>query len=167
MPTLFNYSPESVNCLIGGFIQITGFVDGTFISVDKDEMPYSSIRMPDGTIARKNNNSQTYTITITLHNGADTNNLLTKMWQLDEATKGRGKFPLLIKDQSGSDLLFSTESWIEGIPSMTKSNAIDSRVWVIKSAYAVINIGGNESASGLLQDIANIAASALPGLGLF
>ena len=166
MPTLFSYIPESVNCLIGGIIPVEGFVDGTFISVDKDEMPYSSVRMPDGTVARKKNNSQTYTITITLHNGAETNNLLTKMWQLDELTD-RGKFPLLIKDQSGSDLLFSTESWIEGIPSMTKSNAIDSRVWVIKSAYAVINIGGNEEESSLLQDITNIAASALPGLGLF
>ena len=166
MPTLFSYIPESVNCLIGGIIPVEGFVDGTFISVDKDEMPYSSIRMPDGTVARKKNTSQTYTITITLHNGAETNNLLTKMWQIDELTD-RGKFPLLIKDQSGSDLLFSTESWIEGIPSLTKSNAIDSRVWVIKSAYALINVGGNEEESSLLQDITNIAASALPGLGLF
>ena len=166
MPTIFNYCPESVNCLIGGIIPVEGFVDGTFISVDKDEMPYSSIRMPDGTVARKKNTSQTYTITITLHNGAETNNLLTKMWQIDELTD-RGKFPLLIKDQSGSDLLFSTESWIEGIPSMTKSNAIDSRVWVIKSAYAIINIGGNEEQSDLINDIVNIAASALPGLGLF
>ena len=166
MPTLFSYIPESVNCLIAGFIPITGFVDGTFISVDKDEMPYSSVRMPDGTIARKYNNSQTYTITITLHNGAETNNLLTKMWQVDELTQ-IGKFPLLIKDQSGSDLLFSTESWIEGIPSLTKSNAIDSRVWVIKSAFATINVGGNEEVSSLLNDITNIAVSALPGLGLF
>jgi hypothetical protein len=166
MATLFNYVPESVNCLIANIIPIEGFVDGTFITVDKDEMPYSSVRMPDGTVARKYNNSQTYTITITLHNGAETNNLLTKLWQVDELTQ-RGKFPLLIKDQSGSDLLFSTESWIEGIPSLTKSNTIDSRVWVIKSAFATINVGGNEEASSLIQDITNIAISALPGLSLF
>lgn len=92
MATLFNYVPESVNCLIAGLIPITGFVDGTFITVDKDEMPYSSVRMPDGTIARKYNNSQTYTITITLHNGAETNNLLTKMWQVDEITQ-EASFP--------------------------------------------------------------------------
>mgnify|MGYP003412322668 FL=1 len=166
MPTLFNYCPESVNCLIAGMIPVEGFVDGTFISVDKDTMPYSSIRMPDGTIARKYLNSQTYTITITLHNGSETNNLLTKMWQVDELTQ-MGKFPLLIKDQSGSDLLFSTESWIEGIPSMTKSNAVDSRVWVIKSAYATINLGGNEEQSSIIGDIVNMAVSALPGLSLF
>lgn len=166
MPTLFSYIPEAVNCLIAGFIPIEGFVDGTFINVDKDVMPYTSISMPDGTIARKYTNSQTYTITITLHNGSETNNLLTKMWQVDELTQ-MGKFSLLIKDQSGSDLLFSTESWIESIPSLTKSNGIDSRVWVIKSAYAVINIGGNEEQSGLINDIVNSATSALPGLGLF
>jgi hypothetical protein len=88
------------------------------------------------------------------------------MWQVDELTQ-MGKFPLLIKDQSGSDLLFSTESWIEGIPSMTKSNAVDSRVWVIKSAYATINLGGNEEQSSIIGDIVNMAVSALPGLSLF
>ena len=166
MATIASYCPDIVDVLVAGIIKVEGFVDGTFVQIDKDEMPYSSIRMPDGTIARKHNNSQTYTLTITLHSAAEANNLFTKLWQLDELTQ-MGKFPIMVKDQSGSDLLFSTESWIEGIPSLTKSNAIDSRVWVIKSAYAVINIGGNESESALLQDITNIAASALPGLGLF
>ena len=166
MTTLFSYIPESVQCLVAGFIPITGFVDGTFITIDKDKMPYVSVEMPDGTMARKYNNSQTYTITITLHNGAESNNLLTKMWQVDEITQ-RGKFPLLIKDQSGSDLFFSTESWIEFIPSLVKSNSIDARTWIIKSAFAVMNVGGNEDQSDLLQDITNIALSALPGLSLF
>ena len=166
MTTLFSYIPESVQCLVAGFIPITGFVDGTFITIDKDKMPYVSVEMPDGTMARKYNNCQTYTITITLHNGAESNSLLTKMWQVDEITQ-RGKFPLLIKDQSGSDLFFSTESWIEFIPSLVKSNSIDARTWIIKSAFAVMNVGGNEDQSDLLQDITNIALSALPGLSLF
>lgn len=165
MPTLFNYIPESVNCLVAGIIPIDGYVDGTFISIDKDEMPFTDIRLPDGTVARRYNNSQTYSIAITLHNGAETNNLLTKLWQIDEITQ-RGKFPLLIKDQSGSDLFFSTESWIESIPTLAKSNGVDARTWVIRSANAVINIGGNEEPSSLIQDLVNSAISALPGLGL-
>lgn len=165
MPTLFNYIPESVNCLVAGIIPIDGYVDGTFISIDKDEMPFTVIRLPDGTIARRYNNSQTYSIAITLHNGAETNNLLTKLWQIDEITQ-RGKFPLLIKDQSGSDLFFSTESWIESIPTLAKSNGVDARTWVIRSANATINIGGNEEPSSLIQDLVNTAISALPGLGL-
>ncbi len=167
MATLFSYIPEAVSCLVAGMIPIEGYVDGTFITIDKDEVPFTSVRMPDGTIARRYNNSQTYTITITLHNGAETNNLLTKLWQLDEITQ-RGKFPLLIKDNSGSDLFFSTESWIESTPQMAKSNAIDARVWTIRSAFAVINFGGNEDQSSIINDIVNMAVSALPGLkGLF
>jgi hypothetical protein len=166
MAEIASYCPDIVTVLVAGFIKIDGFVDGTFVQIDKDEMPFSSVRMPDGTVARKHSNSQTYTITITVHSAAVANDLFTKLWQLDELDQS-GKFPLMIKDQSGTDLLFSTESWIESIPSMTKSNTIDSRTWTIKSAYSVVNIGSNEAQSDLINDIVNIAASALPGLGLF
>lgn len=166
MTEIASYCPDIVTVLVAGFIKVDGFVDGTFVQVDKDEMPFTSVRMPDGTVARKHSNSQTYTITITIHSGAVANDLFTKLWQLDELDQS-GKFPLMIKDQSGTDLLFSTESWIESIPSMVKSNTIDSRTWTIKSAYSVVNIGSNEAQSDLINDIVNIAASALPGLGLF
>lgn len=166
MAEIASYCPDIVTVLVAGFIKVDGFVDGTFVQIDKDEMPYSSVRMPDGTVARKHSDSQTYTITITIHSASTANDLFTKLWQLDELTQ-MGKFPLMIKDQSGTDLLFSTESWIESIPSMIKSNTIDPRTWVIKSAYSVVNIGSNEEPSTLVNDIVNIAASALPGLGLF
>lgn len=167
MSSLFTYSPESVNVLVAGFVDIKGFVDGTFIDVTKDEAPFKSVRTADGTIGRMHNNSSVYTITLTLHSGSTSNDLLTKLWQLDELSQ-MGKFPLLIKDHSGSDLLFSTESWIEGIPSLVKSGSVDSRVWVIKSANAQINIGNNSEPSGLVNDIINIATSALPGIsGIF
>ena len=166
MAEIASYCPDIVTVLVAGFIKVDGFVDGTFVQIDKDEMPYSSVRMPDGTVARKHSDSQTYTITITIHSASTANDLFTKLWQLDELTQ-MGKFPLMIKDQSGTDLLFSTESWIESIPSMIKSNTIDPRTWVIKSAYSVVNIGSNEEPSTLVNDIVNMAASALPGLGLF
>lgn len=164
---LFTYSPEEVSVLVAGFIPLAGFIDGTFINIDKDVMPFTSVRTPDGTVARLYNNDQTYTITITLHNGSESNELLTKLWQLDEISQ-RGKFPLFIKDNSGSDLFFSTNTWIEQVPSLIKSNSIDSRVWVLRSSQAVINIGGNGNVSSILEDIVNIATSALPAIeGIF
>lgn len=163
MATLFNYIPEEVNVLLAGILPLEGFVDGTFVSIDKDVMPFTSIRMPDGSVARKYVNSQMYTVTLTLHSGSDSNDILTKLWQLDEISQ-RGKFPILVKDSSGSDLFFSTTCWIETLPSLTKSNAIDSRVWVIRAASAVINIGGNGEPSSILNDLVNVATSALPAL---
>lgn len=158
---LFSYCPEEVNVLVAGFLPIKGFVDGTFINITKDVMPFSSARTPDGTVSRLYNNDQTYTIELSLYNGSQDNDILTKLWQLDEITQ-RGKFPLLIKDNSGTDLFFSTTSWIEQVPSMTKSASVDTRTWVLRSSQAIINIGGNEEVSSLINDLVNAASSALP-----
>lgn len=158
---LFSYCPEEVNVLVAGFIPITGFVDGTFINITKDVMPFTSVRTPDGTVSRMYNNDQTYTIEISLYNGSQTNDVLTKLWQVDEITQV-GKFPILVKDNSGTDLFFSTTTWIEQTPSMAKSSTVDTRTWVLRSSQAVINFGGNENVSSLINDLVNIATSGLP-----
>lgn len=162
--SIFNYNPDQVDVLVAGVIPVDGFVDGTFVSIDKDIIPSTAVRTPDGTVARVMNYDQTYTINITLHNGSESNELLTKLWQLDEITAGKGKFPLLIKDHSGSDLFFSTTTWIEKVPTLSKSSGVDQRTWVMRSAFATINIGGNGDVSSLLEDIANTITSALPAL---
>jgi hypothetical protein len=161
MASIANYCPDDVNVLVAGLLNIKGFVDGTFITIDKDVMPFKSVRTPDGTVARLYDNDQTYTIRITVHSGSNTNDFLTKLLLLDEITQ-RGKFPLLVKDLSGTDLFFSTTTWIEEVPSMVKSSGIDQRTWVLRSSQGVINYGNNEDPSGIIQDLVNIAAGALP-----
>lgn len=162
MAQLATYMPEEVTILLAG-IPVSGFIQGSFISVDKDVKPFTSKRTADGTVSRMYNNDQTYTITLTLYSGSDSNQLLTRLWQLDEITQ-RGKFPLMIKDGSGSDLFFSTTTWIEGIPSLVKSNQYEPRAWTLRSSSAIINIGGNGDAESILNDIVSIAASTLPSL---
>lgn len=162
MAQLATYMPEEVTILLAG-IPVSGFIQGSFISVDKDVKPFTSKRTADGTVSRMYNNDQTYTITLTLYSGSDSNQLLTRLWQLDEITQ-RGKFPLMIKDGSGSDLFFSTTTWIEDIPSLVKSNQYEPRAWTLRSSSAIINIGGNGDAESILNDIVSIAASALPSL---
>lgn len=164
---LFSYCPEEVNVLVAGFIPLKGFVDGTFVSITKDVIPFTSNRTADGVVSRLYNNDQTYTIEITLYNGSESNNVLTKLWQLDEITQV-GKFPLLIKDNSGSDLFFSTTTWIESPPVMNKSSTVDGRTWTLRSSQAAINFGGNEEISSIIGDLVNLATSALPGIqGVF
>jgi len=155
-----NYSPESVNCLAFG-IPLDGFAEGTFITITKDRIPYRTTETSDGSVARLYSNSQTYTISLTLHRGSTSNDVLTKLWQLDELTQ-RAKFPLFIKDLSGTDLFFSTNTWIEGIPSMVQSTNFDARTWTLRSSQAAINIGSNQDASGILQDLFNIASIGVP-----
>lgn len=163
MTELATYMPENVTVLLAGLIPVSGFIAGSFISITKDVRPFKSKRTTDGTVSRLYNNDQTYTITISLYSGSDTNDVLTKLWQLDEITQ-RGKFALIVKDGSGSDLFFSTTTWIEGLPSLVKSNQFETRTWELKSSSAIINIGGNGNSGSILQDLVNTAISALPSI---
>ncbi|MNF84770.1 hypothetical protein D3C84_671480 [compost metagenome] len=167
MADLMHYSPEDITILVAGFIPISGLIDGTFVTISKDLAVFSTARTSDGQVARLYSNDSTYTITITLQNTAESNDILTKLWQVDEISQ-MGKFPLMIKDQLGTSLFFSTTSWIESVPTMEYSTNISDRVWVIRSSQAVINFGANQERSSAIQDLANIVASSLPILeGLF
>lgn len=163
MATIATYTPEEVYVVIAGILNAEGFAEGTFINVSKDDPPYRSRTTADGATVRLYRNSQTYTVELTFHIGSTSNDFLTKLWQLDEITQ-RGKFPVLIKDGSGSDLFFSATSWIEGLPTMVKSTNFDTRTWRIKCSYAGVNFGSNNDESGLVQDLINIASSALPAI---
>lgn len=160
MTTLATYMPDACTFLAFG-IPLDGFVSGTFISVTKDVNPFTTVKTPDGTVARLYNSDQTYTIALTLYSGSDSNDVLTKLWYFDEITQ-RGKFPIFIKDGSGSDLFFSTTSWIESVPPLIKSDNFEARTWIIRSSQAIINIGGNGDASSILRDLTNLAISAVP-----
>lgn len=155
---LANYCPEDINCLAFG-IPLNGFAEGTFITISKDKVPYGTTETADGLTARLFTNSQTYTIQLTFHRGSTSNDILTKLWRLDELTQ-RAKFPLFIKDLSGTDLFFSTNTWIEALPNMVQSSSFDSRTWILRSSQAVINVGSNQDASGILQDLVNLASGA-------
>ena len=163
MATIFNYIPEDVHVVVAGILNADGFADGSFINVTKDDAPYRSRTTADGKTVRIYRNSQTYTVDLTFHIGSTSNDFLTKLWQLDEVTQ-RGKFPILIKDGSGTDLFFSATSWIEGLPSLTKSVSVDTRTWRIKCSSAGVNFGNNSGESGIIQDLLNIATSALPAI---
>lgn len=163
MASIANYCPDDVTVVIAGLATVNGFAAGTFISIDKDVAPFSSVRTADGMTARMHNNDQTYTIEITLHVGSTTNELFTKLWLADEITK-KAKFPLFIKDHSGSDLFFSTTTWIEGLPSLSKSTSFDTRTWTLRSSQATINYGTNNEPSSDVDDLVNAILGAIPAL---
>lgn len=167
MSGIANYCPDEVSVLLAGFIPLDGFIDGTFIEITKDVQPFRSVTSADGKVSRLYSHSGVYNVSLTLMSSSGGNDILTKLWQLDEITQ-KGKFPLMIKDKTGTDLFFSATTWIEEVPTLSKGEVIDERTWVLKSVESVINVGGNQKASDLINDITNIAVGALPSLrGIF
>lgn len=156
-----SYSPDEVLFLLAGIIPITGYTDGTFITIKKDVQPYTSTTSTDGRSTRLYINSSDYTITLTLSSLSGSNDLLSKLQKIDEITQ-RGRFPILIKDLTGSSLFAAASCYIEQIPEVSFSNEISSRTWVFSAEDAVLHVGGNEDASSLIEDLANSAIASLP-----
>lgn len=158
------YSPEDIIVSIGGVLKLSGFVAGTFLECSKDIQPYRSKRTPDGTTARIYVKDRNYTIRFTLAQSSESNDILTKIQQLDEITQ-MGYFPLLIKDNKGSSLLFAPTAWIEAVPILSYSQAIEGRTWELRATGCVTNIGGNEESDNLYQDLIKTVLSSTPTLG--
>lgn len=160
---LATYSPEDVSVTLAGIGSIEGYTEGTFISVSKDTPYFTTKESSDGVVSRVAHKSGLYTVQLTLMGTAESNQLLTRLAQLDNSTHII-KFPLFIKDSLGSTLLFSTSTWIETNPTTDFSLEVDNRVWSFKCAKASLNIGGNEGSSGILNDAVNVISGLVPSL---
>ena len=92
--------------------------------------------------------------------GSPANNVFTRLWKIDELTD-YGKFPILIKDHSGTGYFFSKSAWVEQIPTLQFSTSPDNNSWVIRAHDGVLNIGGNSEQSNI-ENLAELALSGLP-----
>lgn len=160
---LYSYSPEDIDILIAGAIKITGYADGTFVNIAKDGQTFVTKLSSDGQVSRTHTNIRTYNVDITLHSAAESNQVLTYLHAADDISK-MAKFPLIIKDNLGSTLLFAPSAWIEHTPDTTFSTEITERQWTIKCANASMNIGGNDGGTSMAEDILTAGLGQLGGI---
>jgi len=158
------YSPADIIVVIGGVLNVGGYVAGTFLEVNKDLPPYQARRSPDGTTSRLYIKDRTYTIKFTLAQSSESNDVLTRIQQLDEITQ-LGYFPLLLKDAKGSSLLFSPTAWIENVATQTYGTGMEPRTWNIRAINCVNHVGGNGGSDNLYDDLLKTVLSAAPVLG--
>lgn len=161
MTQLATYSPEEINILVAGVVPLTGLAAGSFLTISKNLQPFVTQRTSDGDVARLLNNDNTYSISITLHQGSEDNEILTKLSLLDK-TSLKGIFPLFIKDLIGTTFFYSSSTWIESEPDQEFSDTLGTLTWVLRSSQAITNIGSNVAPSGLLEDILNTLAASAP-----
>jgi hypothetical protein len=157
---IWTYSPDDVQVLIGGVLPVEGLAEGTFVEITKDIMPYTSTRATDGTVGRLRKTNSTYTVNISIMASSPTNDLLTKIWLLDEQL-GIGKFPFMVKDSLGTGYFFSATTWIEAIPTLSYGTDMPTRTWGLRSNQGVINIGGNDDAS-VVSELTTLALNNFP-----
>ncbi len=138
---VFTYSAKEVQVVVGG-VPISGYTDGTFVEISREEDTWSKVVGADGYVTRGKTNNFSGTLTITLKQSSPSNDVLSGFIIADELTSS-AIIPILIKDISGTSTYFSAQGWIQSWPNSTFDKAIGDRSWVIALAELTMLVGGN------------------------
>lgn len=168
MASLLHYVPSSVSCTVAGFYTVEGFADGTFINITKNSKPFTTQRSMNGEVARIYRKDEQYIVELTLAQSSVSNNVLMAIYNIDTST-GLGKFPLMIKDGSGTTNFFALTAWIADIPQASFSNGMETRTWQIECSEVSYGLGGNGSETDIENVLSQSSAllSLLKQFGIF
>lgn len=135
------YDPKEVIITIGG-VPISGFSDGTFLEVVRNEQTWNTVVGADGYVTRGKTNNFSGQVTITLKQSSPSNDVLSGFIALDELTNS-GIVPVLIKDLSGNSTYFSGQGWVQQWANSTFGKDISDREWIITLASLDLFVGSN------------------------
>lgn len=136
-----SYDPKQVIFIFAG-IQASGYEDGTFITVARDNPAFTNGSGADGEGWRAKSNDKTGTVTLTLLQTSVANDAYSAIAALDEAS-GDGVAPMLLKDNSGRTLCAAATAWIEKVADAEFAREKSTREWVFKTDSLEMFIGGN------------------------
>ena len=139
------FDPKSVIVTIGG-VPMSGYADGTFLTVDRDEDAFSKVTGADGVTSRVKSNNRSGTMTLSLTQTSSSNDVLSGFVALDEIANA-GVVPILVKDVSGNSLFFSATGWVKKFPSSEFGKEISNRDWVLDLADVDVFVGGNTASN--------------------
>ena len=144
---LGNYSPEDVVMIIANdkfSHTITGMADGTFISYERSVDRATLYVGADLTAARVLRRNKAGTVGLTLHQSAESNDVLSMIAQLDEEAHDNSMlFSVTIKDMLGRSVFFASQAFIGNDPTTTYSTDLETRDWTITVIDVDRHTGGN------------------------
>lgn len=136
-----SYDPKQVIVTVGG-IPISGYTEGTFVTVTRDEDTWTKNVGADGLVSRVKTNNFTGSCVITLKQTSPSNDVLSGFIATDEATN-IGVVPVLVKDLSGTSIYFSATGWIKKWADSSFSKEIGDREWTIDLSTLDLVVGSN------------------------
>ena len=135
------FDPKGVSIVMGAGI-ITGFADGTFVTVEKVEDAFTETAGPDGEVVRVASNNPLSIVTLVLMQSSDSNSFLSAIHQLDIRT-GKGVVPFALKEIEGDTVAFSGASYVRKMANIEYGKEVSNREWTIVLAESEMFVGGN------------------------
>ena len=143
MPPLVlgTYDPTEQDLIFNGVL-ITGYADGTFIKVSRNNDGWTFKASNSGGGARCRNPDISGRIEITLHQGSPSNGVLSAFAVADELT-GEGVGECMVKDRSTAAAKCSAQNaWVTKIADYERGKETGDVTWVIETDALVIGHDG-------------------------
>lgn len=135
------YNAKKVLVSFAGKI-LTGMMDGSFVTVSRNNDSFMLMVGSDGEAARAANADRSGTVTVTLMQTSPSNDDLSTLMATDELTNA-GTGALFIKDASGRTLVSAVEAWIRKPADAEFAREIGGREWTFETGNIEIYNGGN------------------------
>lgn len=139
------YDPKKVKVIVGG-VPMSGFADGTFMTVARENDSFTKVSGADGIVSRAKSNDKSGSATLTLAQTSPSNDVLTGFSQADELSNN-GVVPVLVQDFSGRSTYVSAFGWVRKPPDGEFGKEITNREWIIDLADLDVFTGGNLEAA--------------------
>lgn len=137
---LHSYSPKLIVFTFGATV-VSGFADGTFVSLTELGDGTQSEAGADGEVARAMSTDPRIGIKITLQQTSFSNDELSWYYTADKESGGMSPQPIMLKDLRGTTLA-SGVGWIVKKPDSDYSKSIETREWEFEGVGKV-HIGGS------------------------
>lgn len=135
------YDPAQVLITFNGF-NISGIADGTFVQVARNEDAFTLQVGSGGEGVRSKSNNKSGTVTLTLIQSSDSNEILSGFAAADELSNS-GSGPLMIKDNSGNSLYMAESAWVKKVADSEFAKEAGSREWVLETDILNSFVGSN------------------------
>lgn len=143
MASLATYDPSKVYIIIGG-VPLSGYADGTFVTIDEMSDGVMSQAGADGEVARSMSTDRRVEVTITLQQTSLSNAILSGLYIADKIS-GAGIIPILVEDLTGGTEFAAGQAWINKQASRGYSKGIETREWkmtAVVATFAALGLGG-------------------------
>jgi len=135
------YDPKQFSNILGGKV-ISGYADGTFIKISRNEQAFNLKVGVDGEGTRAKSNNRSGKIEFTLMQSSSSNDDLSAIAALDD-NANLGAVPYSGRDGSGRTVASALTAWIQKIPDTEFAKEVATRTWVIETDDLSMFIGGN------------------------
>lgn len=135
------YRSSQVNISFGG-VAITGYDDGTFLSIVYNNDFFTLQKGADGESLRSSSEDLSARVELTLLQGSEANDELSALFNAD-VIGDVGGLPFISKDNSGTTLHSATSMWIVKSPDVTRAKEGQPVTWVLETGRLLGNVGGH------------------------